>query len=458
MPYRDHVVAVFGGAVSGAEAAWQLAQRGVRVVVFEQNALPYGKIEDGLPKWHVRLRDREEARIDEKLTHPNVTFVPCTRLGRDLDFEDVARNWGFSAILLATGAWRDRPLPVPGIDEYVGKGLVYQNTFMYWFNHMHEPDYAGPQVTIEDGAIVVGGGLASIDVCKAIMMTLVEARLRERGIETNLFELDKGIDRVLEAHGLTFEELGLRGCTLYYRRRIEDMPLTPMDTSTPELLAKARAVRRKVAENAMRKFFFRIEPQHVPVDKIVEGDRLVGLVFRRTRVTDEGRLEEIPGSEREVRAPLIVSSIGSVPEVIGGIPMQGQTYKLVSNDCCMVEGFDNVFAIGNAVTGRGNINESMKHGRAVSEALAEWYLCDGEEAISDGIRATEDRITGGLARILRRLGKRQPPDEATRQRIFERVRALQEKVGYDGDYAAWVARHKPVRLEELLSQQGSPAH
>ena len=51
----SHIVAVFGGAVSGAEAAFQLAERGIKTVVFDQQLLPYGKIEDGLPKWHAKL-------------------------------------------------------------------------------------------------------------------------------------------------------------------------------------------------------------------------------------------------------------------------------------------------------------------------------------------------------------------------------------------------------------------
>ena len=58
-----HFVAIFGGAVAGSEAAYQMAKRGIRVVVFDQNTLPYGKIEDGLPKWHEKLRDKEEAKI-----------------------------------------------------------------------------------------------------------------------------------------------------------------------------------------------------------------------------------------------------------------------------------------------------------------------------------------------------------------------------------------------------------
>ncbi|HHL52322.1 MAG TPA: hypothetical protein ENJ39_03020, partial [Flammeovirgaceae bacterium] len=56
--YGKHFVAVIGGSVSGSEAAWLLAEKGYRVVVFDQKMLPYGKIEDGLPKWHIGLRDK----------------------------------------------------------------------------------------------------------------------------------------------------------------------------------------------------------------------------------------------------------------------------------------------------------------------------------------------------------------------------------------------------------------
>ena len=60
----QHVVVVVGGAVSGSEVAAQFAARGVRCVVIDQNVRPYGKIEDGLPRWHVKLRESEEDKID----------------------------------------------------------------------------------------------------------------------------------------------------------------------------------------------------------------------------------------------------------------------------------------------------------------------------------------------------------------------------------------------------------
>ena len=59
----------------------------------------------------------------------------------NVDFKKVI-DWGFSAVLLATGAWKDRPLPIYGIDRYINQGLYYQNPFIYWYNHFHEPNYS----------------------------------------------------------------------------------------------------------------------------------------------------------------------------------------------------------------------------------------------------------------------------------------------------------------------------
>src|SRR5262245_11587604 len=122
----QHVVLICGGAVSGSEAAAYCAARGLTAIVLEQNERPYGKIEDGLPRWHDKLRNQEYQRIDENLRRPGVYYVPKTKLGADLSLAEV-RSWGVSTVLLANGAWRDRPLPVPEADAYIGKGLSYQN-------------------------------------------------------------------------------------------------------------------------------------------------------------------------------------------------------------------------------------------------------------------------------------------------------------------------------------------
>ncbi len=448
----NHLVAIFGGAVSGAEAANQLAQRGIRSVVFEQNALPYGKIEDGLPKWHAKLRDKEEAAINEKLSHPLVTFVPKVRLGEDLDFEDVVKNWGFSAVFLATGAWRDRPLPVEGVDEYLGKGLYYQNPFIYWFNHSHEPGFQGEKMEIADGALVVGGGLASIDIVKALMMETVQDALRQRGHDVNMFDLERGIAKLLESKNLTLADLGIEGCTLMYRRRIKDMPLFPGDTDTPEKLAKAEIVREKVLKTAQEKFLFKVLPCHVPAGKIVENGRLAGLILRETQV-ENGKVSELPGTEKEFRTPLVISSIGSIPQPVSGIPMRWETFEVEKGQCCKIKGFDNVFALGNAVTGRGNIKESMEHGRQVSQAVVTKYFSpeNGDAAVFAGqLREREAGVAENVTSILNGVNTLPPPSQETTEAIFEKVKNLQAQVGYDGSYASWIERHLPVRLEQML--------
>src|SRR5487761_2194429 len=119
-----YYVAIVGGAVSGSVSAELLADHGIRVAVFEQNKRPYGKIEDGLPRWHAEQRRREYRRIDARLSKPGIQFIPSVKLGQDVSFQDLCDRWGFSAVILANGAWRDRDLGVPGAEQYVGKGLL----------------------------------------------------------------------------------------------------------------------------------------------------------------------------------------------------------------------------------------------------------------------------------------------------------------------------------------------
>ena len=442
-----YLVAIVGGAVSGAEAAHQLTERGVECVVFDQNLLPYGKIEDGLPKWHAKLRDKEENRINEKLGHDLVHFVPGVRLGRDIQFEDLARNWGFSAILLAIGAWRDRPLPIEGVDAYVGKGLIYQNPFIHWFNHKHETGADSGAYEIKDGAIVVGGGLASLDVVKVLMIETVIKALAERGHEVNMFDLDRSIAKVLDGLGLTLEDLGIEGCTLYYRRRIADMPLSPMPITSPETRAKVEGIREKILNNYAGKYLFNVEPLHVPVDKIVEDGTLKGLVFRQTRIED-GRAVPVPGTEKEVRAPYVISSIGSIPEPIPGIPHRGSMYDIIEEPCCRVSGFENVFAIGNTVTGRGNIKESLEHGRTISQRIIENYMDNTAElSMKASIATQRSEVKRSVDGLVPKISAIEP---ASRDAILERVGELWKLSGYDGNYNDWVAKHTPKRLEEIV--------
>src|SRR5216683_2493680 len=362
-----HFVAIIGGAIAGSVCAEILADHGIRVAVIEQNRRPYGKIEDGLPRWHVEQRKQEYGRIDARLKKAGVYFIPSTKLGRDLDFQDLCNKWGFPAVILANGAWRDRDLGVPGADKFVDKGLIYQNPFIRWYNHKNEKTYTGPLYDVPDETLVVGGGLASIDAVKVVQLEIYERAMKSRGIQTDMHELEKkGVPAVCEAHGIQPEDLGVKGCLLIYRRRGQDMPLAqPPENATPEQVAKTEAIRQKMLRLAQEKYLFRVQDRTVTTGLLVEDGRLVGLKVSETKV--EGRkAEPVADSEYQLRAPLIVSSIGSVPEKIPGVVINGEYYGFNEETLTRYVGTDHVFGLGNVVTGRGNIRASLAHSQLVA--------------------------------------------------------------------------------------------
>lgn len=444
-----HVVAIIGGAAAGAEMAGTLADRGVEAVVFEQNPRPYGKIEDGLPRWHVALRRKEYRLIDQKLDRPGVHFVPRTRIGRDIPFETLARDWAFTGVVLANGAWRDRPMPVPEAERFVGRGLVYQNPFIYWFNHSNEKGYDGPVYETSDDAIVVGGGLASIDVVKALMIETTRTALRARGIDVDLVEMETaGIPETLAKHDLRWEDLGLRGCTLFYRRRVDDMPLVEAPPGADEArMARIALGRRKILDKAMRKYLFHFSPTMAPKELIVEGDRLAGILFQRTRI-EGGKVIDIPGETVAARGSVVISSIGSIPEPIEGVPMKGELLRFTDWNLGRLESFPNVFGAGNVVTGKGNIVASRKHSREVAAWVIERFLGldgthEGEEALLDAAHARAREAAAEVAdQIMPR--PKLPPESV--ERILARVRERQAAVGYREDYAAWIKQVTPADM------------
>jgi hypothetical protein len=270
---------------------------------------------------------------------------------------------------------------------------------------------------VPDSTAILGGGLSSIDCAKACQLILYEKALKDMGVECDMYSLEhKGITKFCEDKGINPETLGVKGIDLYYRRRKYDMPLAEQKDRSEEAKAKAEATRAKILQLAMEKFRFSYHQQNLSKEMIIENDQLVGMVMRETRV--EGR-KAIPleGTEFEVRHPFFISSIGSVPEPMDGVEMTGAFYKFEDWDLGIYGPRKNVYGVGNAVTGQGNIVISVKHARDVCNYLIEQW--------KDRDKLPEKKV-----------------DE-----ILERAKLRQEEVGYDGDYKAWIERVIPPDLE-----------
>jgi NADPH-dependent glutamate synthase beta subunit-like oxidoreductase len=361
-----------------------------------------------------------------------------------LDFRDLV-TWGFSVVVLANGAWRDRPLPVDGIDQYIDRGLIYQNPFIYWFNHKEESDYSGQHYDVPPGTIVVGGGLASLDVVKAVQVELYERALKAKGIETTMLELEhKGIPSVCAAHGVNPDDLGIEDVVLYYRRRDVDMPLAdPPNNATPEQIEKTQQVRRKILSKVMEKYRVRFKERHVSVAALAENGRLVGLRFAQTQIEGRNAIP-IPGSETDVRTPLVISSVGSIPEPIPGVEMKGEVYSFKDWDTGEYTAMEGVFGLGNVVTGRGNIDESRKHAAAVSRKILQNYLGvgNGDRDLSSLYAAVEARARLQMESVKDFLEGKPPLPVPQVNSILARVHQRWEQIRYTS-YRKYIELVKP---------------
>ncbi|MEO1338336.1 MAG: hypothetical protein AAFV29_22020, partial [Myxococcota bacterium] len=299
----------------------------------------------------------------------------------------------------------------------------------------------GPKFPILDGAIVVGGGLASIDVVKVLMLETGRAALAARGHDIDAETLEKaGLPKTCESLGLRYEDLGLTGATLVYRRRAEDMPLAAIPVgSTEEKAQKVMANRRKILERAQSKFCFRFEELAVPEKGIIENDRLVGLKLRRMQ-PGEGRRLVRTDEVKELRASYVISSIGSIPDPIPGIDMKGELFAFTDWDLGRLDGLPTVFSAGNVVTGKGNIVSSRRHSQGIGEHLIRSYLGldDGPiEGALDNLSKQAAQAGGAVAEAISNM---EPLDEATMAKLKERIAAHQRSIGYEG-LAAWLERH-----------------
>jgi len=399
------VVLIIGGAVSGSTAVKKLTDEGIRCVVVEQNRMPYGKIEDGLPRWHEKQRVNEYFKIDDIISNELVDFVPLTRIGKDVSFEEIY-NMGWSCIYFANGAWKDRSFPIKEIENF--DNFYYQNPFVYWFNHYHESSYNGPKVDIKDDAIVIGGGLASIDVCKITQLELVRQKVESKIENFDIIEMEhKGIPKYLEQYDMKYEDLGISGTTLVYRRNIENMPLTTIpEDATPEMVEKRKLARRKILNNTLDKFLFKVAECTQPVGLSYKDNILNGIEVIENEIID-GKLIAKENSNKILHGNTFISSIGSLPEPIQGIPMDGSTYNIVDEDSGKFDELEKVHGMGNAITGKGNIKASRVSAKTVGDLTID-LIHDIDQDVIDNIDS--------------------------------KVKEWQSKSSYDGNYFEWKAK------------------
>ena len=103
--------------------------------------------------------------------------------------------------------------------------------------------------------------------------------------------MHKGIPKYLEQYDMKYEDLGIKGTTLVYRRNIENMPLTTIpEDASPEMVEKRKLARRKILNNTLDKFLF----------KVAECTQPVGLSYENNILNGIDNLIELDNIENEI--------------------------------------------------------------------------------------------------------------------------------------------------------------
>jgi len=150
-----------------------------------------------------------------------------------------------------------------------------------------------------------------------------------------------------------------------------------------------------------------------------------------------------------LRAPLVISSIGSVPEIIPGVIMKGEYYVFSGEELPRYNSLENVFGVGNVVTGQGNIRVSLVHSQRVTNQVLQNYLGvgDGDGDISGAYAPAEARANAQASAVEEHVRARPPLTESGAAAIEQRIAELQERAGYKTAYDDWIAKVTPSDLE-----------
>mgnify|MGYP000728310825 CR=1 FL=1 len=150
-------VALVGSGPAGLAAAQQLNRAGHWVTVHERDDAPGGLVRYGLPEFKFDT-ERLDRRIHQ-LEAEGVVFRNNAGLGRNLDLEELRRD--YDAVGLTIGAQHPRDVPLPGRDL---EGVIFAMPYLTRANRLEtgqsvepEPDAAGRSV------VVLGGGDTGAD-------------------------------------------------------------------------------------------------------------------------------------------------------------------------------------------------------------------------------------------------------------------------------------------------------
>ena len=384
--------AIIGSGPSGMYAADALLEGnpGCRIDVYDRLPVPFGLIRYGVAPDHYKTKNtaRQFART---LDLPNVRFFGNVEIGRDVTLDELKNS--YDAVILAIGAYNDRPLGIPGEDL---PGVYGACAFVGWYNG--HPDYRDldPRLDTESVA-VVGVGNVALDVCRVLAKTAAE--MDESDIAAHaLTAIQKaplkrlhmfGRRGPIEA-GFTPKELGElrdleRAVAVIDPKQLPDHVEGDFEGREKGVKEKNLAIFKELAVNkpGTAPITLKIEFYAAPKE-ILGKTRVEGIRMERTRV-ENGRAVST-GETFDIPCGAVVKAIGYFSRAPAGVPMNGGTIANTDGWVC-----DNLWVVGWSKRGpSGTIPTNGPESREVAERVIAKHSDGGKqggEAISALLRA-----------------------------------------------------------------------
>jgi glutamate synthase (NADPH/NADH) small chain len=338
----DKKVAVVGSGPAGLAAAQQLARAGHAVTVFEKNDRIGGLLRYGIPDFKL-----EKSHIDRRVAQmqaEGVVFRTGVLVGKD--FPANVTNWAketvppaqldkeFDAIVIAGGAEQARDLPVPGREL---KGVHFAMDFLPLQNKVNAGDKVKDQVVASGKHVVVIGGGDTGSDC-------VGTSNRHGAASVVQFEL------------------------LPQPPEQENKPLvwpywpTKLRTSSSH---------EEGCERDWSVATKRLEGKGGKVDKLIAA---------RVEWKD-GKMQEVPNSEFEMKADLVLLAMGfisPVAQVLEAFGVEkdarGNAKATTDGDGCYRTSAAKVFAAGDMRRGQSLVVWAIREGRQCARAVDEFLM------------------------------------------------------------------------------------
>ena len=265
-------VAIIGGGPAGLSAAYQLRRKGHAVTVYDDHDELGGMAKYGVPGYRLP-RESLNGEMD-RIVNMGVTVKLKTRVGVDVPLKDLETN--FDAVLFAIGCKAGRALPIPGAEV---SNCITGVAFLEAFNQ-------GRLKAVSGRVVVVGGGDTSIDVASVA---------RRLGYIKEMAESER-------------PEYIVLGQTAH------DVAITAKKEGAEVMLISRQSIDKMNAakhelDDAQREGIT-IQGALSPT-KVILDERGRAKALRVVKLDySSGKPVEMPGTEMDLEADLIVSAIG----------------------------------------------------------------------------------------------------------------------------------------------------